>query len=107
MAGNQLSSIQHIVQLGVRVPAVLVSPLIAAGTVYRVPAGSVPLDHTSVLKTIEQRWSLQPLTNRSRDNLPNPTFKSSNPYVPTNSPALADLFDAFDFDHPVDQPYTE
>ena len=41
---------------------------------------------------------LQPLTNRSRDNLPNPTVSKNNPYVPTNSPALADLFDAFDFD---------
>jgi phospholipase C len=51
-------------RFGVRVPTVLVSPLIAPGTVYRVPAGSVPLDHTSILKTIEQRWSLQSLTAR-------------------------------------------
>ena len=51
-------------RFGARVPAVLVSPLIAAGTVYRVPAGSVPLDHTSVLKTVEQRWSLPALTAR-------------------------------------------
>jgi phospholipase C len=29
-----------------------------------VPAGSTPLDHTSVLKTIEQRWNLRPLTAR-------------------------------------------
>jgi hypothetical protein len=29
-----------------------------------VPAGSTPLDHTSVLKTVEQRWNLQPLTAR-------------------------------------------
>jgi len=49
---------------GARVPTVLISPLIAPGTVYRVPAGSVPLDHTSVLKTIEQRWSLPSLTAR-------------------------------------------
>jgi phospholipase C len=46
------------------VPAVLVSPLIEAGTVYRVPAGSVPLDHTSILKTAEQRWGLPALTAR-------------------------------------------
>jgi phospholipase C len=51
-------------RFGVRVPAVLVSPLIAAGTVYRVPAGAMPLDHTSVLKTIETRWGLPPLTQR-------------------------------------------
>ena len=51
-------------RFGPRVPTVLVSPLIAAGTVYRVPSGSVPLDHTSILKTIEQRWSLPALTAR-------------------------------------------
>ncbi len=45
-------------RFGVRVPAVLVSPLIPAGTVFRVPDGSVPLDHTSILKTVEQRWNL-------------------------------------------------
>ncbi len=51
-------------RFGVRVPTVLISPLIAPGTVYRVPAGSVPLDHTSVLKTIEQRWNIPALTAR-------------------------------------------
>ena len=50
-------------RFGVRVPAVLVSPRIAAGTVFR-PAGAVPLDHTSVLKTIETRWQLPSLTAR-------------------------------------------
>jgi phospholipase C len=50
-------------RFGVRVPAVLVSPLIAPGTVFR-PAGTVPLDHTSILKTVETRWSLPPLTAR-------------------------------------------
>jgi hypothetical protein len=39
--------------------------------------------------------ALKPLTNRSRGNLPNPSFSKNNQYVPTNSPALADLFDAF------------
>jgi phospholipase C len=51
-------------RFGVRVPAVLVSPLIPAGTVFRVPDGSTPLDHTSVLKTIETRWGLPALTAR-------------------------------------------
>lgn len=50
-------------RFGVRVPAVLVSPLIAAGTVFR-PSGTVPLDHTSILKTVETRWGLPPLTAR-------------------------------------------
>jgi phospholipase C len=51
-------------RFGVRVPAVLVSPLIAAGTVFNVPAGTMPIDHTSVLKTIETRWGLPALTAR-------------------------------------------
>ena len=51
-------------RFGVRVPGVLVSPLIPAGTIYRVPAGATPIDHTSVLKTIELRWGLPALTAR-------------------------------------------
>ncbi len=51
-------------RFGVRVPTLLVSPLIPAGTVFRVPEGSVPLDHTSILATVEHRWSLPPLTGR-------------------------------------------
>jgi phospholipase C len=50
-------------RFGVRVPTVLISPLIAPGTVYRT-SGSTPLDHTSILATVEQRWNLQPLTAR-------------------------------------------
>jgi phospholipase C len=51
-------------RFGPRVPTVLVSPLIPAGTVYRVPEGAAPFDHTSVLKTVELRWNLKPLTAR-------------------------------------------
>ncbi len=51
-------------RFGIRVPAVLVSPLIPAGTIYRVPTGTTPIDHTSVLKTIELRWGLPALTAR-------------------------------------------
>jgi len=51
-------------RFGPRVPTLLISPLIPAGTVYRVPAGATPFDHTSVLKTIEARWNLAPLTAR-------------------------------------------
>jgi phospholipase C len=51
-------------RFGPRVPTVLVSPLIPAGTVYRVPEGGTPFDHTSVLKTIEQRWNVPALTAR-------------------------------------------
>ena len=51
-------------RFGVRVPTLLISPLIAPGTVYRVADGTIPLDHTSVLKTVEQRWNVPPLTAR-------------------------------------------
>jgi phospholipase C len=54
-------------------------------------------DHVSILKFIEKNWGLSPLTSRSRDNLQNPTTAAGNPYVPTNSPAIGDLMDMFDF----------
>jgi phospholipase C len=41
-----------------------VSPLIAAGTVFRAKHGTI--DHTSALKTIELRWGLNPLTARDK-----------------------------------------
>lgn len=50
-------------RFGPRVPTLLISPLIPAGTVFRA-SGSTPLDHTSVLKTMQLRWGLQPLTAR-------------------------------------------
>jgi len=53
-------------RFGVRVPTVLVSPLIAPGTVFRGPAGGTPLDHTSVLKTVQLRWNLPSLTARDK-----------------------------------------
>jgi phospholipase C len=87
---------------GPRIPMLILSPYSTGGKVYHNYS-----DHVSLLKFIERNWSLQPLTNRSRDNLPEPKYAKSNAYVPTNSPALADLFDAFDFSHAVTQPYTE
>ena len=45
-------------QFGVRVPAVLISPRIEAGTVFH-PA--CPVDHTSVIRTICARWNLNSL----------------------------------------------
>jgi phospholipase C len=51
-------------RFGARVPTVLVSPLIQPGTVFRVPDGSTPFDHTSVLKTVELRWGLPALSAR-------------------------------------------
>jgi phospholipase C len=51
-------------RFGVRVPALLISPRIAAGTVFRAKRGVI--DHTSVLKTLELRWGLDPLTARDK-----------------------------------------
>ncbi|NPE56555.1 phosphoesterase [Dickeya dadantii] len=51
-------------RFGPRVPTVLVSPWIEAGTVFRVADQTTPLDHTSILKTVQQRWALSSLTNR-------------------------------------------
>jgi phospholipase C len=51
-------------RFGVRVPAVIVSPLIPAGTVFRAPAGSPPYDHTSIIATLRARFNLGPLGNR-------------------------------------------
>ncbi|MAG55289.1 MAG: phosphoesterase [Planctomycetes bacterium] len=52
-------------RFGIRVPCVLVSPWIEAGTVFR-PAGETPFDHTSILATIEAKWNLPPLTERDK-----------------------------------------
>jgi phospholipase C len=49
-------------RFGVRIPALLISPRIEPGTVFRAVRGTI--DHTSVLKTIELRWGLDPLTAR-------------------------------------------
>jgi phospholipase C len=77
---------------GTRIPLLVVSPWTKAGHI-----SHTYTDHVSTLKFIERNWSLKPITDRSRDNLPNPKAKEENPYVPTNSPAIGDLFDLFDF----------
>jgi len=51
-------------RFGVRIPALLISPRIAPGTVFRAKRGTI--DHTSVLKIIELRWNLDPLTPRDK-----------------------------------------
>jgi phospholipase C len=50
-------------RFGVRVPAVLVSPLIPEGIVYR-PTSATPFDHTSILATVQKRFGVAPLTAR-------------------------------------------
>jgi phospholipase C len=51
-------------RFGVRVPALLISPLIEPATVFRAKKGTI--DHTSVLRTIEERWGVNPLTARDK-----------------------------------------
>ena len=76
---------------GTRIPLIVVSPYTKPGHISHTYA-----DHVSILKFIEHNWYLNPITSRSRDNLPNPTA-GSTPYVPGNSPAIGDLFDLFQF----------
>jgi len=45
-------------RFGVRVPTVLVSPLIEAGTICR-PAGYTPFDHTSIIATVRNCFGLE------------------------------------------------
>jgi phospholipase C len=77
---------------GTRIPLIVVGPYIKPGHISHDYG-----DHVSILKFIERNWHLPAVTNRSRDNFPNPLVTDGNPYVPVNSPALGDLFDLFDF----------
>jgi phospholipase C len=87
---------------GPRVPLLVLSPYSTGGKVNHSYG-----DHVSLLKFIERNWHLRALTDRSRDNLPNPKMRGEQPYVPANMPALSDLFDMFDFDHAVKQPFLQ
>jgi phospholipase C len=78
---------------GTRIPLIVVSPLAKPGYISHEYA-----DHVSIIKFIERNWRLPTITQRSRDNFPNPVTDFSNPYVPVNSPAISDLFDFFGFE---------
>jgi phospholipase C len=77
---------------GPRVPMLAISNFSRGGQVVH-----TYYDHVSILKFIERNWGLQPLSSRSRDNLPNPVDDASNPYVPQNMPAVGDLMEMFHF----------
>lgn len=77
---------------GPRIPMIAVSPFSTGGHISHVYA-----EHSSFVKFIERNWMLNgTLSERSRDNLPNPD-QSADSYVPRNMPAIGDLFDLFDF----------
>jgi phospholipase C len=79
---------------GTRIPLLVISPYTKPGHISHSYA-----DHVSVLKFIERNWNLPTISNRSRDNLPNPKVDADNPYAPVNTPAISDLFDLFNFSH--------
>jgi len=89
---------------GPRIPMIAVSPYSTGGRISHVYS-----EHSSVVKFIERNWMLNTtLSDRSRDNLPNPIGGENNQgnqqgagsssYVPSNMPAIGDLFDLFNFD---------
>jgi phospholipase C len=78
---------------GTRVPLIAVSKYSHGGRVVH-----TYYDHVSFDKFVEANWNVhETLSPVSRDNLPNPVATRGNPYVPTNSPAIGDLFEMFDF----------
>ena len=77
---------------GTRIPLIVVSPYNHSGHISHTYS-----DHVSILKFIERNWHLETVSDRSRDNLPNPKTAQDDPYVPLNSPAIGDLWDLFDF----------
>jgi phospholipase C len=80
---------------GTRIPLIVVSKYSQGGHVSHEYS-----DHASIPKFIERNWNLPTLSAHGRDNLPNPRTSDDNPYVPTNRPALGDLFGNFQFaDH--------
>ena len=78
---------------GPRIPMIAVSPFSRGGHVKHSYS-----EHSSFVKFVERNWHLDKLSDRSRDNLPNPKVDEDNPYIPRNMPAIGDLFDMFDFD---------
>jgi phospholipase C len=83
---------------GTRIPLLVVSPYSTRGRVVH-----AYYDHVSFDKFVEANWRTGPISTYSRDNLPNPIATQSNPYVPTNSPAIGDLMDMFVFPSPANK----
>jgi len=77
---------------GTRIPLLVVSKYSQGGRVSHEYS-----DHASIVKFIERNWHLPKLSNRTRDNLPNPKTSDDNPYVPQNRPAIGDLWGNFAF----------
>jgi phospholipase C len=84
---------------GPRIPMIAVSPFSTGGHI-----SHTYNEHSSFVKFVERNWLLRTtLSDRSRDNLPNPKHDGDHSYAPRNMPAIGDLFDLFDFDHGRDR----
>jgi len=80
---------------GPRIPMIAVSPFSTGGHISHAYS-----EHSSFVKFVERNWMLDTtLSDRSRDNLPNPDQDGNHDYVPRNMPAIGDLFDLFNFGH--------
>jgi len=84
-------------QLGVRVPAILVSPWVKRGVNHTV------LDHTSMLKYLIDKWNLGPLGDRAAQaNSLKPLFESTM-RDDTTSHIYVDLASMMKKNHPIDE----
>jgi len=78
---------------GTRIPLLVISKYSEGGHVVH-----TYYDHVSFDKFVEANWGLhERISQRSRDNLPNPVALPEDPYVPLNAPAIGNLMDMFDF----------
>ncbi len=88
---------------GPRIPIVAVSPFSTGGHI-----SHTYNEHSSFVKFVERNWMLNTkLSDRSRDNLPNPKQDDDHAYVPRNMPAIGDLFDMFNFDPDHDRDHDQ
>lgn len=76
---------------GTRIPMMVVSPYARQNYI-----DHTYNDHASILKFIERNWRVPAISNRSRDNMPNPVTVSGNTYQPVNT-AIGDLMSMFKF----------
>jgi phospholipase C len=83
-------------RFGVRVPAVLVSPLIPEGTILHAPSDGPPFDHTSIIATLRARFGITALGKRDAaaphvgSILTLPTPRTDDPLAAIEPPTAAD-----------------
>ena len=83
-------------RFGVRVPAVLVSPLIPEGTILHAPDNGPPFDHTSIIATLRARFGIGALGKRDAaapdvaSILSLPAPRTDDPLATVTPPTAAD-----------------